>query len=176
MGSVAGDLGAGSGFSVAAVIEPQFYRLPWKAALYVEIVGHLRQIRLDILMLWFAMAGSDGQPDAIFSKFNASPAFAGVRDDLNGTLEDTHSLCLGMMKHCKGHFTGLSELKTTTGIDELEALPGMIKELNSKLRFPREAPDSMEDDEICQISTVCFLLDCTIKHIAALMKSTVRQA
>merc|ERR1719160_1237451 len=111
MGSVAGDLGAGSGFSVAAVIEPQFYRLPWKAALYVEIVGHLRQIRLDILMLWFAMAGSDGQPDAIFQKFDHFDSFKSVRDDLNGTLEDAHNLSVAMLAHNGGHFTGLSKLK-----------------------------------------------------------------
>merc|ERR1719375_1553434 len=176
MGSVAGDLGAGSGFCGAAIIEPRFNRLSWKSALYVAMVGHLRQIRLDILMLWFAMAGSDGQPDAIFQKFNASPQFAAVRDDMNGTLEDTHALCVAMVAHEKGRFTGLEKLNTTTGTDELDALPGLIVELNAKLRFPREAPDSMEDDEICQISTVCFLLDSTVKHIAALMKCAVKQA
>merc|ERR1719160_2179751 len=175
MGSVAGDLGAGSGFSVAAVIEPQFYRLPWKAALYVEIVGHLRQIRLDVLMIWFAMAGSDGQPDAIFQKFNHIQAFSDVKDDLNGTLEDAHNLAVAMMKHDKGHFTGLSKLKTTTGIDVLDALPGLILELNRSLRFPTTPPDSMEDDELCQISTVCFLLDCSVQHIAALLKTCIRQ-
>merc|ERR1719321_633896 len=176
MGSVAGDLGSGSGFAVAAKIEPRFSRLPWKKGLYDDMVGHMRQIRLDILMLWFAMAGSDGQPDAIFAKFNDSSKFAAVRDDLNSTLEDTHALCVSMVAHEKGHFTGLSKLSTTTGIDELEALEGLIAELNAKLRFPREAPESMEDDEICQISTVCFLLDCTVKHIAALMQTAVRQA
>merc|ERR1719399_512185 len=176
MGSVAGDLGAGSGFCGAAVIEPRFSRLPWKSALYVGMVAHMRQIRLDILMLWFAMAGSDGQPDAIFQKFNASDKFAAVRDDLNGTLEDTHALCVAMVAHEKGRFTGLEKLSTTTGIDELDALPGLIVDLNAKLRFPREAPDSMEDDELCQVSTVCFLLDSTVKHIAVLMKCAVKQA
>merc|ERR1719443_484837 len=176
MGSVAGDLGAGSGFCGAAVIEPRFSRLPWKSALYVGMVAHMRQIRLDILMLWFAMAGSDGQPDAIFQKFNASDKFAAVRDDLNGTLEDTHALCVAMVAHEKGRFTGLEKLNTTTGIDELDALPGLIVDLNAKLRFPRTAPDSMEDDELCQVSTVCFLLDSTVKHIAVLMKCAVKQA
>merc|ERR1719235_929043 len=38
MGSVAGDLGAGSGFCGVAVIEPRFSRLPWKSALYLNIV------------------------------------------------------------------------------------------------------------------------------------------
>merc|ERR1719152_685860 len=127
-------------------------------------------------MLWFAMAGSDGKPDAIFSKFEGSSLFKSVQEDLNGTLEDAHSLAIGMITHETGHFTGLSKLKTTTGIDDLGALPGLITHLNSTLKVPAAAPDSMEDDELCQVSTVCMLLDSTIKHIAALMKTTIRQA
>merc|ERR1719321_1550072 len=176
MAPVSGDLGSGAGFCGSAKIEPRMWRNPWKASLYTDLANHVRQIRLDILMLWFAMAGSDGQPDAIFQKFNTSQKFMDVRDDLNGTLEDTHALCVSMVAHEKGRFTGLEKLNTVTGIDELDALPGLIAELNGKLRFPRDAPESMEDDEICQISMVCFLLDSTVKHIAALMKCGVRQA
>jgi hypothetical protein len=176
MGSVPGSLGAGSGFNGSAKIEPRFWRCDWKVDLYATIVGHVAQIRLDILMLWFAMAGSDGKPDAIFSKFDGSPDWKAVKDDLNVTLEDAHTLAIAMLSHEQGHFTGLSALKHTTGIDTLDNLPQLIKELSSKLTFPTQSPDSMEDDELCQISTVCFLLDCTIKHIAALLKGTIRQA
>merc|ERR1719420_1961784 len=68
MGSVSGDCGSGSGYCGSAKIEPRMYRCPWKAGLYLDIVSHVQTIRLDILMLWFAMAGSDGVPDAIFAK------------------------------------------------------------------------------------------------------------
>jgi len=176
MGSVSGSLGAGSGFNLSAKIEPRFWRCDWKVDLYATIVGHVAMIRLDILMLWFACAGSDGKPDGIFSKFEVSPDWKAVKDDLNTTLEDAHTLAIAMLSHEEGHFTGLSALKHTTGIDTLDNLPHFIKDLSSKLSFPGQSPDSMEDDELCQISTVCFLLDCTIKHIAALLKGTIRQA
>merc|ERR1719161_327078 len=176
MGSVAGSCGAGSGFCGSAAIEPRIWRNGWKAGLYMEMVTHVQTIRLDILMLWFAMAGSDGKPDGIFSKFEGSSEFKSVKEDLNSTLEDAHSLAIGMLTHETGHFTGLSKLKTTTGIDDLGALPGLISHLNSSLKFPTQAPDSMEDDELCQISTVCMLLDSTIKHIAVLIKGTIKQA
>merc|ERR1719388_274451 len=166
MGSVSGDCGAGKGFCASAAIEPRMWRNLWKAGLYMDIVGHVETIRLDILMLWFAMAGSDGKPDAIFAKFDSSSDFKSVKEDLNGTLEDAHALAIGMLTHETGHFTGLTTLKNTTGIDELGALPGLISHLNSTLKFPATAPESMEDDELCQISTVCMLLDATIKHIA----------
>merc|ERR1719213_1515620 len=100
-------------------------------------------------MLWFAMAGSDGKPDAIFSKFASEGEFKLVKEDLNGTLEDAHGLAIAMLKHEGGRFSGLSALKTTIGIDELGALPGLISHLNDKLKFPASPPDSMEDDEIC---------------------------
>merc|ERR1719213_163394 len=176
MAPVAGALGAGSGFCGSAKIEPRMWRTPWKAGLYTTSVAHLQTIRLDILMLWFVMAGSDGKPDAIFSKFDGSSQFKSVQEDLNSTLEDAHALAIAMLKHESGAFTGLSTLKATTGIDDLGALPGLITHLNSTLKFPSSAPDSMEEDEICQVSTVCMLLDSTIKHIGKLMKTTIQQA
>merc|ERR1719498_2129886 len=136
MGTVSGDCGAGSGFCASATIEPRMWRNLWKASLYMDIVGHVETIRLDILMLWFAMAGSDGKPDAIFAKFDSSSHFKSVKEDLNSTLEDAHSLAIGMLSHETGHFTGLTKLKTTTGIDELGGMPGLISHLNSTLKFP----------------------------------------
>jgi len=175
MAPVSGDCSSGTGYCASAKIEPRFWRNSWKASLYMDIVASVQQLRLDILMLWFAVSGSDGVPEAIFDHFEDSSDFAGVKSDLNQTLEDAHALAIGMMCHEQGRFDGLSTLKTTTGIDELDALPGLMDHLNSKLKFPAEAPDTMEDDELCQISTVCMLLDCTIKHIAFLIKTAVRQ-
>merc|ERR1719235_784272 len=151
MGSVSGSCGAGLGFSGSATIEPQFYRNKWKAPLYSEIVAHVQTIRLDILMLYFAMAGSDGKPDAIFTKFEDVDQFKSVKDDLNSTLDDAHTLAIKLISHEQGHFSGLSLLKHTSGINELGDLPGLIEALNTRLKFPAQPPDSMEDDELCQV-------------------------
>jgi len=176
MGVVPGHLGAGSGFCGSASIEPRFWRNQWKKGLYMDMVANLETIRLDILMLWFAMAGSDGKPDGIFAKFEHESEFKSVKEDLNGTLEDAHSLVISLLSHEGGHFKGLGNLKNTTGIDSLGALPDLIEHLGSALKFPAEAPENMEDDELCQISTVCMLLDSTIKHIAVVIAAAARQA
>merc|ERR1719160_218122 len=176
MGGVAGAVGAGSGYAGSAAIEPRFWRNSWKKGLYLEMAGHVSQLRLDILNMWFACAGSDGVPDGIFKTMEGSPDFKGVKDDMSDTLEDAHSLAIGMLTHTTGKFTGLSKIKTTTGIDDLDALPGLIDYLNKNLKFPAEPADNLEDDELCQISTVCFLLDCTVKHTAALIKCCIKQA
>merc|ERR1719387_3331105 len=72
MGPVAGHLGAGDGYNASAKIEPRLWRCEWKGKLYSDIVAQVGQLRLDMLMLWFAVAGSDGKPDAIFKKFENS--------------------------------------------------------------------------------------------------------
>merc|ERR1719395_323502 len=174
MAPVAGALGAGSGFCGSAKIEPRMWRTPWKAGLYMDVVTHVETIRLDILMLWFASAGSDGQPDGIFKKIEGSSSFNSVKEDLNSTLEDAHMLAIAILSN-ETSTTGLDTIKHTTGIDDLGALPALINHVNPTMKFPASAPDNMEDDELCQVSTVCMLLDSTIKHIAALMKRTLRQ-
>merc|ERR550514_487564 len=177
MGPVGGHLGDGIGFSGSAKIEPRFHRSPWKGGLYADIVGQLQQVRLDILMLWFALAGSDGKPDAIFEAFESAPEFKSVKNDLNSTLADAQMLVIGILSHEGGPFKGLSQLKNTTGIDQLGDLPALIESLaKGGLKFPAKVGDSMEDDEVCQIATAFLLLDCTIKHIAGLLQSSIRQA
>jgi len=177
MGPVSGHLGAGEGYNGAAKIEPRFWRCPWKSALYSDIVAQLGQLRLDILMLWFALAGSDGKPDQIFAKFEHEDGWKSVQSDLNGTLEDAHNLVIGLLRHEGGAFKGLSMLKNTVGIDNLDALPTLIEDLGKgSVSFPKEVGDSMEDDEVCQIGTAFLLLDTTIKHIAGVLQTSIRSA
>jgi len=178
MGPVPGHLGAGAGYNTSAIIEPRFWRSPWKNGLYADIVKQLGQVRLDILMLWFALAGSDGKPDSIFSKFEHAPEFKSVQDDLNGTLEDAHNIVLGLLRHEGGSsFKGLSMLKSTVGIDNLDALPGLIEDLSKGgVTFPSKVGDTMEDDELCQIGAAFLLLDTSIKDIAGLLQTSIRQA
>jgi len=175
MGGVSGALGAGSGYNASAKIEGRFWRCDWKSGLYSETVTGVQQLRLDILMLAYAVAGSDGQPDGIFSKLESKPEFAEVKDDLNTTLQDAHKLVIDILSHEGGKFTGLRNLKTTTGIDTLDALPPLIEKMK-ELKFPAKVGDTMEDDELCQLSTAFLMLDTTIKHIAVILQSSIRQA
>merc|ERR1719310_1553457 len=177
MGPVGGHLGSGAGYNASAKIEPRLWRCAWKDALYSDIVTQLGQLRLDILMLWFALAGSDGKPDQIFAKFEHAKEWQSVQSDLNSTLEDAHNLVIGIISDESGAFKGLSQLKNTSGIDNLDALPGLIQDLSKGgLAFPASVGDSMEDDEVCQIGSAFLLLDTTIKHIAGVLSTSIRQA
>merc|ERR1719316_2356235 len=177
MGPVGGHLGSGGGYNGSAKIEPRMWRCPWKDALYSSILAQLDQLKLDMLMLWFALAGSDGKPDAIFAKFENVTEWKSVQNDLNSTLEDAHNLVIALLSDESGSFKGLGMLKNTTGIDQLDALPGLIEDVSKEgMTFPSKVGDSMEDDELCQIGTAFLLLDMTIKHIAGVLQTTIRKA
>jgi hypothetical protein len=175
MGSAAGNLGSGDGFNTSAKIEPRFWRAGWKGDLYSDIVASCRQIRLDVLMMSFAMEGSDGKPDSIFDKFSHAPEFKEVKSDLNTTLDDAHKLVIDILSHEEGHINPIKQMKVLTGVDILDALPGLIESVSKDgLKFPAKLEDSMEDDELCQIASVFLMLDACIKHIAVLLKSSIR--
>merc|ERR1719160_2476661 len=177
MEPVSGHLGNGAGYNGSACIEPRFWKAPWKGALYAEVIGGLTQLRLDLLMLWFAAAGSDGKPDGIFHKFEHCPGWKSVESDLNSTFEDAHNIVMALLKHEGGKFKGLSMLKQTTGIDTLDQMPELIEDLNKEgCSFPSKVGDTMEDDEVCQIASALLLLDVTITNIAAILQTSIRQS
>merc|ERR1719335_1161183 len=123
------------------------------------------------------MAGSDDQPDAIFTKFGKAREFMLVQDDLNHTLEDAHKMAISIIAHEGGKFSALANMKTVSGIDVLDDLPGLIASVSrgGGVAQPSSVADTMEDDELCQIATVFLTLDYTIKHIASLLKCMIRQ-
>lgn len=180
MAPVSGILGEGEAINGSAKIEPRFWRLDWKGGLYDELIATLRQLRLDILMINSVMAGPDGVPDGLFGRFEKSPAFQLIQDDLSTTLDDAHRLALKMLKHVRGHFLGLEDLKTTTQIDVLQDLPQLVKFIQESggLKFPSPAEvaqtSTLEDDDLCQISAVFIMLDATVKCLAAMLKSTIK--
>merc|ERR1719386_595941 len=112
MGPVAGHLGTGAGYNASAMIEPRMWKTAWKGGLYSETVAQLTQIRLDILMLGFALAGSDGKPDGIFEKFEKATEWKACQDDLNHTLIDAQTVIIGLLSDDKGGFDPVSKLKT----------------------------------------------------------------
>eukprot|EP00746_Dinoflagellata_sp_MGD_P127810 gnl/MRDRNA2_/MRDRNA2_62303_c0_seq1.p1 gnl/MRDRNA2_/MRDRNA2_62303_c0~~gnl/MRDRNA2_/MRDRNA2_62303_c0_seq1.p1 ORF type:complete len:669 (+),score=129.93 gnl/MRDRNA2_/MRDRNA2_62303_c0_seq1:59-2008(+) len=176
LSSVAGALATGSGCSASAAIEPRLWRTGWNHALYLDVVASLTVLRLDFLMMWHAMAGRTGQPEKLFNKFSTTPEFKAIQMDLTQTFQDASMICTNMLAHTGGILSGLQELKTTTGIDQLEALKPLVDNLNrGGLNFPAVPGESMEDDDLCQISTILLMLDSTVKHMAALLKKPVKQ-
>jgi len=179
LASVSGDLGAGLGASASAAIEPRLWRVQWNHGLYTEVASSLQLLRLDFLMLWHALSGRKGEPENVFARFSNVPAFKSVQMDLTETFKDASFICTNMLAHTGGVLSGLQDLKTTKGIDQLEALPALISSLNDKrvsgLSFPPVVGDTLEDDDLCQVSSILLMLDSTVKHIAVMLKKPIKQ-
>lgn len=177
MGPVASALDTGLGYNASARIEPRLFRYPWKGDFYDEVIAKLRQVRLDILMMVMAMGGSDGKPDNVFKKISKIPEFISVRNDMTQTLEDAHTLVIGLLSSEGASYDGLKFVKDLETIDRLDDLPKLIENLSkSGITFPMELTGTLEDDELCQLSTVFMMLDYAVKHIADIVKITVQHS
>jgi len=175
MSAVAGDIDAGSGYNASARIEPRFFRYPWKGDFYSELTDLLKQVRLDILMLYSGMTGSGGKL-TILQTICTVPEFASVRDDLNQTLGDAHMLAIGLLSSEGATYDGLKFLKDVESIDRLDALPKLISRLSASpsIGFPMSLAESLENDQLCQLSAVFLMLERTVAHVADIIKCTVQ--
>merc|ERR1719324_1803870 len=82
----------------------------------------------------------------------------------------------GVLSHESGKFDGLQKLVSSTGVDELDDLPKLMDALTQSLGFPGKLEDSMEDDELCQVSAALIMLDSTVKHMGGVIKASIRNA
>lgn len=174
MAPVSGSIDAGGGYNASAKIEPRLFRYPWKGDFYDAVLVQLRQVRLDVMMMGAALGGTDGKPDAIFSKIEVVPEFRQVRDDLTQTLEDAHTLVVGLLNSEGSTYDGLKFVKDLETIDKLDAMSGLISNLTKRTSFPLELAASLEDDELVQIAAVFHMLNYAVKDIAGLIKITVQ--
>jgi len=175
---VAGELGSAGTFSTGAKLEPRFWRCKWKAELMDELIAIITKVRVDVLTICHAMGGSDGHPDGISAVLSKVPAVKQFQKDLDGTLEDAREISEHLLSHGYGRFTGLSKLDTVDGLDELDGYDAAIDAINKlpEVKFPNPAPETMEDDLLCQLSITFMMLDYTIKHIADIIKATIRKS
>jgi len=172
---VPGYLGGSGTFNNGAKLEPRFDRCKWKDAYLTELIDYATKLRLDILAIRAGLEGNDGDTGETMRKLNLIPAFGAIKQDLAHTLEDAREIAMMLLCHEKDDFHGLDKLDTLVGIDSLDALPTAIEQANTIVKFPATCPSTMEEDELCQISIVFVMLDYTVKHIAAIIKSTVEK-
>merc|ERR1719379_3382625 len=113
-----------------------------------------------------ALQGSDGKADAIFEKICHLPEFIQIRDDLTQTLADAHMVVVGGLQ-CEGAtYDGFKVVKDLETIDQLDAMSALITNANKHLSAPERGGASLEDDELCQLSTTLLMLKFVVKNIA----------
>merc|ERR550514_1220469 len=102
------------------------------------------------------------------------PEVAHIRKDLNDTMEDTRELAIGLLEHENGRFSGLDNLDTVEGLDELDGFDDAIESTNKFVDFPKEVPETMEDDHGVRLSITYVMLEYLIQHISAITQASVK--
>jgi hypothetical protein len=174
LGEVSSSLGDAEMFNGACIMEPRLWKAPWKSAFLADCSANLHKVRLDVLLIKKALCGLDGRMDLIIEILNKVPEVAHMKADLDKTLEDARELAIGLLDHEYGRFTGLNNLDSIEGIDELDGYDEALTHQCKVVSFPRQAPECPEDDELIRLSIVYVMLEYLIQHLAAVLKAGVR--
>jgi len=174
LAEVSTHLGEAVSFSASSVMEPRLWNCPWKGDFLKETCDNLSKVRLDILLIKKALCGLDGQMEKITALLNRVPEVAHIKKDLADTLQDAHELTMALLEHEKGEFLGLDKLDTVDGLDELDGYDEAIIGQDKVCRFPANAPDTMENDDLVRISVVYVMLEYLVQHLAAVTKSGIK--
>jgi hypothetical protein len=169
-----GKIGDAETYNTACKMEPRLWMTPWKSQFVEETAGHLKVIRLDMLLIKQALNGLDGDMQGMVELLGKIPEVAHMRKDLNDTMEDARELAIGLLEHENGKFTGLDNLDTVEGLYELDGFDDAVEGANKFVEMPTEVPVTMEDDKGVRLSIVFVMLEYLIQHVAAIVKGGVK--
>jgi len=169
-----GKIGDAETYNTACKMEPRLWMTPWKGQFVTETAGHLKTIRLDMLLIKQALNGLDGDMPGMVELLGKIPEVAHMRKDLNDTMEDARELAIGLLEHENGKFTGLDKLDTVEGLDELDGYDDAVEGANKFVEMPTEVPVTMEDDKGVRLSIVFVMLEYLIQHVAAIVQGGVK--
>jgi len=174
LGQAAGKIGDAELYNGASRMEPRLWMCPWKGQFVTETAGHLKRIRLDVLLIKQALSGLDGKMEEMVELLGKIPEVAHMRKDLNETMEDARELAIALLDHENGPFPGLDALDTIEGLDKLDGFDEALEGTNKFVDHPSEAPETMEDDRAVRLSIVYCMLEYLIQHVADITKAGVK--
>jgi hypothetical protein len=173
LGKAAGKLGDAETYNTACKMEPRLWMCPWKSAFVEETAGHLKLIRLDMLLIKQALCGRDDKMEEMLELLAKIPEVKHMKVDLDDTMAGARNLAIGLLKHEYGQFEGLVKLDTVEGLDKLDGLEEAIAGTDAILDIT-EVPDTMENDHGVRLSIVFVMLNYLIEHVAAITKAGVK--
>jgi hypothetical protein len=171
---VVAKLGDATTYNTACLMEPRAWNCPWKSQFVSETIGHLKKVRLDVLLIKEAMCGLDGEMHKIIELLHKVPEVDHMKRDLDATLEDSRKLTVGLLDHGYGKFDGLKELTTVLGLDDLDGYDEAIAGQSKVMAFPEKAPEHIEDDELVRLSIVFVMLQYLVQHTSDILKAGVK--
>merc|ERR1719446_1458326 len=176
LATVSENLGKALEFNDAGKMEPRFYKCPWKSDLVISTVAHINKLRADVLIMRLALLGDKAAVGEVFAHLNKVTETREMALDLAKTIEDAREVTMELLGHTDGRFTGLEKLDTIEGLNELDGYDEAIEGVCKIVSFPKQAPATMEGDELCQLSIIFVMFGYLIDHVAAITIDTVKKA
>eukprot|EP00929_Paragymnodinium_shiwhaense_P101961 TRINITY_DN6515_c0_g1_i2.p1 TRINITY_DN6515_c0_g1~~TRINITY_DN6515_c0_g1_i2.p1 ORF type:complete len:653 (+),score=206.56 TRINITY_DN6515_c0_g1_i2:2-1960(+) len=177
LGDLSAKLGDADMYNTAAAMEPRLWRCGWQGDFLSSVSGSLNKARLDINIMKLALDGYGSKEGAsVMRHLNTVAEVGEMKKDLSTTIRDGQTLSIGLLEHEFGHFDGIEMLEEIEGLDDLNGYDEAVTKLSKVVKFPSKAPESMEEDELCQLAIVFVMLDYLVKHIAEVTKAAVKLA
>eukprot|EP00929_Paragymnodinium_shiwhaense_P059742 TRINITY_DN298_c0_g1_i1.p1 TRINITY_DN298_c0_g1~~TRINITY_DN298_c0_g1_i1.p1 ORF type:complete len:353 (+),score=122.57 TRINITY_DN298_c0_g1_i1:80-1060(+) len=179
LAAVSKKLGDADAFCAAAVMEPRLWWCRWQKEFLGQSTSAVDQVRRDVLVMRLALLGDTAGTDnekvgSIMKYLKKVPKTKELEEHLIHILGDAKKLTVGLLDHLQGPFDGLKQIGKVDGLDDLHGIDDAIKDINTVVTLPKQAPESMEADELCQLSIIFVMLEYICVHIACITKGAVR--
>jgi hypothetical protein len=153
-------------FGAGAKVEPRFGGCEWKTEFLQSSCDANSHLRVDVLMLYRGMKGVDGNSDNITALLTKAPAFKLMQEEFDKTLQAARVMATDVLLHTNGEHTQLAAFESLSNLDTLAGMENAFEDLNACLKFPDNAPETMEADPICQLALIITMLELAKKHVA----------
>eukprot|EP00929_Paragymnodinium_shiwhaense_P003477 TRINITY_DN103_c1_g7_i2.p1 TRINITY_DN103_c1_g7~~TRINITY_DN103_c1_g7_i2.p1 ORF type:complete len:729 (+),score=254.48 TRINITY_DN103_c1_g7_i2:159-2189(+) len=167
-------LGSAEDFNTAAKMEPRLWMCPWKVDFLIETSASLKKLKSDILVIRMALLGDGDTEGGIFGKLAKVAEAEAMKQDIQRTINDAKSLTMDVLTHQGGKFEGLQKLSEVTGLDKLDGYEEALVKINEVVEFPDKVPETMEADELVQLSIVFVMFSYLVQHLSDLLKNAVK--
>jgi hypothetical protein len=161
-------------FGAGAKVEPRFGGCEWKKEFLEDCCDAIACLRVDVMMTYRGMGGVDGNAEKISALLKGAAGFKLLQDGFDSMLEAARVMTNGVLLHTNGEHKQLAAFETMSEMDELAELDKAIADLNACLKFPDKAPDTMENDQICQLALMIAMLQLAKTHVAAIVRSGLK--
>jgi len=156
-------------FGAGAKVEPRLGGCEWKTEFLQSSCDAISHLRVDVLMLYRGMGGVDGNSDNITALLKKASAFGLMQEEFDKMLQAARVMAIGVLSHTNGEHTQLAAFECMSNLDKLSEMDQAIEGLNACVKFPDNAPETMENDPICQLALMITMLELAKTHVAEII-------
>jgi len=166
--------------------EGRLYRDAWPKGLFLHLVKTCMTLRAYLHQLEKLQTSSKNVFDNVFFKLHEMEHFDKVKNGLlmrmDAAIEAAHTVLANIeagYEEENAHLDSVSQLEELVKGQRNAArsmlhLPNLMKEINAKVTFSSEIPDTLEDEETCRVAVLFQILDAITDQMAMIIDDCIR--